>query len=226
MSNNESFNKYIKTDKGKAAVASSRAKNMVKVTFELRKSTDKDILRILPATGRPTFVRTAIRAAYPITSNLEACAFVVSRVLGIQAPQIVFGSNEDMLTETSAAKAVISSEKAVVYINLNRTDEPYDFCLIHELRHIYQHQYFSSHDDKLAALWRSEFDTPAPKNLRDYNLRDIELDANAFAVAMFFVPRKADMERIKSFIDYLFFMLDNDIKNKIFERAMAFLDVK
>lgn len=226
MSNNESFNKYIKTDKGKAAVASSRAKNMVKVTFELRKSTDKDILRILPATGRPTFVRTAIRAAYPITSNLEACAFVVSRVLGIQAPQIVFGSNEDMLTETSAAKAVISSEKAVVYINLNRTDEPYDFCLIHELRHIYQHQYFSSHDDKLAALWRSEFDTPAPKNLRDYNLRDIELDANSFAVAMFFVPRKADTERIKSFIDYLFFMLDNDIKNKIFERASAFLDVK
>lgn len=226
MSNNESFNKYIKTDKGKAAVASSRAKNMVKVTFELRKSTDKDILRILPATGRPAFVRAAIRAAYPITSNLEACAFIVSRVLGIQAPQVVFGSNEDMLTETSAAKAVISSEKAVVYINLNRTDEPYDFCLIHELRHIYQHQYFLSHDDELAARWRSEFDTPAPKNLRDYNLRDIELDANAFAVAMFFVPRKADTKRIKSFIDYLFFMLDNDIKNKIFERATAFLDVK
>lgn len=226
MSQNKAFDKYIKSEKGKAAVASSRAKNMVKVTFELRKSTDKDILRILPATGRPAFVRTAIRAAYPIAANLEACAFVISRVLGIQAPEIVFACSADMLTETSAAKAVISSEKAVVYINLNRTDEPYDFCLLHELRHIYQHQYFSSHDDELAALWRSEFDTPAPKNLRDYNLRDIELDANSFAVAMFFVPRKADTERIKSFIDYLFFMLDNDIKNKIFERAMAFLDVK
>lgn len=226
MSQNKAFDKYIKSEKGKAAVASSRAKNMVKVTFELRKSTDKDILRILPATGRPAFIRAAIRAAYPITSNLEACAFIISRVLGIQAPEIVFGSNDDMLTETSAAKAVISSEKAVVYINLNRTDEPYDFYLLHELRHIYQHQYFSSHDDKLAALWRSEFDTPAPKNLRDYNLRDIELDANAFSVAMFFKPREWNETRIYGFIDYLFYMLDDNIKTKIFTRAMAFLKVK
>lgn len=223
---NKYVKKYMNSEKGKAMTAKSRAKNVIRFTIELRKSTDKDILRILPATGRPAFVRTAIRAAYPIAANLEACAFVVSRVLGIQAPEIVFDCSADMLTETSAAKAVISSEKAVVYINLNRTDEPYDFCLLHELRHIYQHQYFSSHDDKLAALWRSEFDTPAPKNLRDYNLRDIELDANAFAVAMFFKPREWNETRIYGFIDYLFYMLDDNIKTKIFTRAMAFLKVK
>lgn len=223
---NKYVKKYMNSEKGKAMIAASRAKNVVKVTTEFRRSTDSDILRILPSSGRPAFVRTAIRAAYPIASNLEACAFVVSRVLGIQAPEIVFDCSADMFTETSAAKAVISSEKAVVYINLNRTDEPYDFCLLHELRHIYQHQYFSSHDDKLAALWRSEFDTPAPKNLRDYNLRDIELDANAFAVAMFFKPREWNETRIYGFIDYLFYMLDDDIKTKILARAMAFLNVK
>lgn len=223
---NKYVKKYMNSEKGKAMIAASRAKNVVKVTTEFRRSTDSDILRILPSSGRPAFVRAAIRAAYPIASNLEGCAFVVSRVLGIQAPEIVFACSADMLTETSAAKAVISSEKAVVYINLNRTDEPYDFCLLHELRHIYQHQYFSSHDDKLAALWRSEFDTPAPKNLRDYNLRDIELDANAFAVAMFFKPREWNKTRIYGFIDYLFYMLDDDIKTKILARAIAFLNVK
>lgn len=223
---NKYVKKYMNSEKGKAMIAASRAKNVVKVTTEFRRSTDKDILEYLPESDRPSFVRSSIRIAHSITSNLEACATAVSRILGIEKPQIVLSGAEDMPSPTASAKSVISSEKAVVYINLNRTDEPYDFCLLHELRHIYQHQYFSSHDDKLAALWRSEFDTPAPKNLRDYNLRDIELDANAFAVAMFFKPREWNETRIYGFIDYLFYMLDDDIKTKILARAIAFLKVK
>lgn len=226
MSNNKSFNKYIKSDKGKAAVAASRAKNMVKVTFELRKSTDSDILEYLPESGRPSFVRSSIRITHSIVSNLEACAAVISRKLCIEKPQIVLSGAENMPTPTASAKSVISDGKATIYINIDKHDEPHEFCLLHELRHVYQYHYFSTNEDSRATLWRSEFNAPAPKNLRDYNLRDIELDANAFAIAIYFVPRKANTERIKSFIDYLFFMLDNDIKNKIFERATAFLDVK
>ena len=223
---NKYVKKYMNSEKGKAMTAKSRAKNVIRFTIELRKSTDSDILEYLPESGRPAFVRSSIRIAHSITSNLEACATAVSRILGIEKPQIVLSGAENMPTPTAGAKSVISDGKATIYINIDKHDEPHEFCLLHELRHVYQYHYFSTNEDDRASLWRSEFDTPAPKNLRDYNLRDIELDANSFAVAMFFVPRKADTERIKSFIDYLFFMLDNDIKNKILERAMAFLDVK
>lgn len=223
---NKYVKKYMNSEKGKAMAAKSRAKNVIRFTIELRKSTDSDILEYLPESGRPAFVRSSIRIAHSITSNLEACAAAISRILGIETPQIVLSGAEDMPTPTAGAKSVISDGKATIYINIDKHDEPHEFCLLHELRHVYQHQYFSSHDDELAALWRSEFDTPAPKNLRDYNLRDIELDANAFAVAIFFKPREWNETRIYGFIDYLFYMLDDDIKTKILARAIAFLKVK
>ena len=190
MSANKSFDRYIKSEKGKAAVAASRAKNVVKVTTEFRRSTDKDILEYLPEQDRPAFIRSSIRIAHATTSNLFDAARVVSRILKIEQPRIVFCGAEKMPTPTSSAKSEISDEEVIVYINIEKHDEPLEFSLIHELRHIFQYQYFITHDDYRAELWESEFNSPAPKNLREYNLRDIELDANAFASANYFLPRE------------------------------------
>lgn len=226
MSANKSFDRYIKSEKGKAAIAASRAKNVVKVTTEFRRSTDKDILEYLPEHDRPAFIRSSIRIAHATTSNLFDAARVVSRILKIEQPRIVFCGASEMPTSTSSAKSEISDEEVVVYLNIEKHDEPLEFSLIHELRHIFQYQYFLSHDDYRAEIWESEFNSPAPKNLREYNLRDIELDANAFAAAIYFLPRECTKARLRAFTDFLFFMLDDDIKNKIFARALRFLHVK
>lgn len=226
MSANKSFDRYIKSEKGKAVIAASRAKNVVKVTTEFRRSTDKDILEYLPDHNRPAFIRSSIRIAHATTSNLFDAARVVSRILKIEQPRIIFCGASEMPTPTSSAKSEIADDEVIVYLNVEKHDEPLEFSLFHELRHIFQYQYFLSHDDDRAELWESEFNSPAPKNLREYNLRDIEIDANAFASAIYFLPRECTNSRLRAFIDFLFFMLDDDIKNKIFEHAMAFLDVK
>lgn len=83
----KAVNKYVKTERGKAVTASSRAKNAVKVTFELRKSTDKDILSYFPDTNRPAFVRSSIRIAHAIQADLEAIAKTWRAEANALAPQ-------------------------------------------------------------------------------------------------------------------------------------------
>lgn len=212
--------KYMNSEKGKAVTAKSRAKNVIRFTVELRKSTDHDILEYLPENGRPAFIRSSIRIAHSITSNLDACTTAVSRTLGIEKPQIVLSGAENMPTPTTGAKSVISDGKATIYINIDKHEAPLKFCLLHELRHVYQYHYFSTNEDDLASLWRSEFDTPAPKNLRDYNLRVIELDANAFASAIY--SRFSGIQ-VDVVVDFILCNLPEDIRDRVINLAEAFL---
>ena len=222
----KAVNKYVKTERGKAVTASSRAKNAVKVTFELRKSTDKDILAYFPDTSRPAFVRSSIRIAHAIQADLEAAAkFVAERVLNIDIPKIVLC--DSMPIPTTRAWVNYVDGHATIYINVVSNGAPLDFCLFHEMRHIFQIKYFSTHDDKIAKTWRAEANALAPQeDTNRYNNQNIEIDANSFAIAMHLMTQKPDARRVDAFIEYLFYNQNETIRDKIFDNTMAFLGLE
>lgn len=180
------------------------------------KQLDSEVVEQLEAQASINgYVKELVLKDIALMSYLEEGAKVLSKALSISAPAIAFAPSKDMPTPTTRAVTKIG-DKAVIWFNSDVVPEQIEFTLAHELRHVYQYEYFTVHKDEQAKKWRAEFEAEPPKDLAEYNLRDIEVDANAFAISTVAKIKGIDLGVA---IDYLLAPLDEEIKEKVLVKA-------
>lgn len=125
----------------------------------------------------------------------------ICRVLKISVPAISHDTS-DFTSDTMMAQVNLTGD--TIYIkDLSEPNPDLFFAIAHELRHIWQLNY------KREIYFTCYKTTNSCSSLKEYNLQPAELDANAFAglAIIYFLN-----------LQPLFEGMDEDLKNKIFER--------
>lgn len=123
--------------------------------------------------------------------------------LGIDVPEVRY-DNKKFNSNTQLASLVVEKNNRKILYLRKKYNDPVTMmvCIAHELRHKYQI------DNNLFDT--STYQTSTVLNNRDYNLQDVEIDANAYAYAIMY----------DNFgIDVKFNGLDRDVVQRIKKRA-------
>ena len=171
---------------------------------------------------RSTFACTCLRVSYVILSAAKECAKHVSKLLGIATPpSVVFVQPNELSSSNLVAELSVSNNGGMTLkINASiKPGTPIEFIVSHELRHAYQVEYANGHNDKVALKWKSEFSLPYTGTY-EHNTLAIELDANAFASAIY--SRFSGIQ-VDVVVDFILCNLPEDIRDRVINLAEAFL---
>lgn len=156
-----------------------------------------------------------------VLRNIKTEVTALSKMLGLSSePEVVLCPGSIFPTPTTQALAVVNGNAYHIKLNIDMEfGLPYEFIIAHELRHIYQIEYIRNHDDKIAKIWREEARNAHRNSLSDYNLKDCELDANAFATYVYALVTGRDIQIVAEFMLH---SLPDNIIGQIIRRAGYF----
>ena len=154
-----------------------------------------------------------------VLNHLHEGVTMLSKALGLSAEiKVEFSHGHDFPSPTTQAITITSKDDTyTVKLNMDISlGAPHEFILAHELRHIYQIEYIRTHDDTITKKWESEAGKGHSTDNIEYNLRDSELDANAFAV---YVYARITGRDVLTVADFILYSLPDDIIDEIAMRA-------
>lgn len=154
-------------------------------------------------------------------NHLKEGVTILAKKLNLSSNiEVMFSCGSDFPSPTAQGLTIIGDGSCTVKLNMDRNfGEPYEFVIAHELRHIYQFEYIKTHDDMIAKKWREEMKEGYSALTIDYNTRDSELDANAFAT---YVYAKITGRDIMTVADFILYSLPENVIDEIVRRAMRF----